>query len=98
MSKLAASSFLWHIVPGLRVQPLRMNGRMVLALMWMPPSPPRGSDLGTLVMVRLSALQTLHPKAHPLALLAKAVSEIHPYAEAAPDRRGPPLNNPRRMV
>jgi hypothetical protein len=50
--------------------------------MWMPPSPPRNNDLGTRIMVRLSGLQALYPKAHPLALLAKAVSEIHPYAKA----------------
>lgn len=98
MVKPSGSSFLWQIASGLRVQPLRMAGRIGLALIWMPPSPPRGNDLGTLIMARLSGLQILHPKAAPLALLAKAVSEIHPYAKAAPDRRGSPLNNPRKMV
>jgi hypothetical protein len=98
MAKLSGSSFLWQIVPGLDVQPLRMAGRVGLVLTWTPPSPPRGNDLGTRIMLRLSGLQALHPKAHPLALLAKAVSEIHPYAKAVSDRRGSPLNNPRRMV
>jgi len=82
MAELSESPFLWQITPGLQVRPLPVGGRTVLALIWMPLSPPHSDDLSTRIMARLSGLQILHPKAPPLALLAKAISEIHPYAKA----------------
>jgi len=82
MAVTPGSLFLWQIAPGPQVRPFPMDGRIVLALIWSPSAPPRGNDLAARIMARPSTLQVLHPKAHPLALLSKAVSEIHPYAKA----------------
>ena len=98
MTDIPGKSFHWFITPGLEVEATRLGDHIRPVLIWRPTCPPRKDDPAPRIVLRLNQLQIAHPKAPSLALLAKAVSEIHPYAKAAPDRRGPPLNNPRRMV